>query len=326
MSKTLQWGILGCARIARLQVVPAILRCSSASLRAVASRDPAKLAEFRSLFGDFTAYESYEALIRDPDVDAIYIPLPNSMHCEWAIKAMRCGKHVLCEKPLALNVREAEEMVRTSRECGVVLMEAFMYRYTDRVKKVRQVLDSGMLGEIRSINSTFRFLLDRENTIKENPELGGGAMYDVGCYPLNLISFVTGCEPISIAVECDKPHGVDINLSAILRYNNGLIASLHCGFNAFGQVHSTITGTKGLLVIPDTFLNEPGQISLHTSKGPELIDVAESDRYAEEILDFSTAILSKRAPILGLDESLMNMRILERILTQTREKNRPGIF
>ena len=151
-------------------------------------------------------------------------------------------------------------------------------------------------------------------------------MYDVGCYPLNLISLVTGCEPISIAVECDKPHGVDINLSATLRYNSGLIASLHCGFNAFGQVHSTITGTKGLLEVPDTFLNDPGQISLHTSKGLEQIDVSESDRYAEEILDFSTAILSKRAPMLSLDESLMNMRILEKILTLTREKGVPDIF
>ena len=297
-----------------MQVIPAIQRCANAQLQAVASRDPAKLTEFRSLFGEFTAHPSYEALIDDPEVDAVYLPLPNSMHCEWAIKAMRKGKHVLCEKPLALNASEAEKMALTAKECGVLLMEAFMYRYTDRMKKIRAVLDSGVLGEIRSINSTFRFFLDRENTIKGKSELGGGALYDVGCYPLNLIGLITREEPTSVTVECDKENGVDINLSALLRYPSGLIASLHCGFNAFGRIHTEITGTKGLLLAPDTFLNDPGQLQLYSISGLELIEVAESDRYAEEVSDFSAAIQENRAPALSLDESLRNMRTLERLI------------
>ena len=190
MNQQVRWGVLGCARIARLNVIPAILRNSNAKLQAVASRDAAKLVEFHSLFGDFTDHTSYDALLADPNVDAVYLPLPNAMHCEWAIKAMRAGKHVLCEKPLALNSEQAAQMVETARECGVQLMEAFMYRYTERTRQIRAILDSGRLGKIRSINSTFRFLLDRENTIKENPALGGGALYDVGCYPLNLIGLV----------------------------------------------------------------------------------------------------------------------------------------
>lgn len=316
MDQPIQWGVLGCARIARMQIIPAILRCENAQLRAVASRDPAKLAEFQSTFGAFSAYDSYEALIEDPAVDAVYLPLPNSLHCEWAIRAMRCGKHVLCEKPLALNSHEAAEMIQTAHECGVLLMEAFMYRYTDRMRQIKRILDSGVLGEIRSINSTFRFLLDRENTIKEKPELGGGAMYDIGCYPLNLIGLITKAEPVSVSVECDKPHGVDINLSATLRYKNGLIASLHCGFNAFGRMHSEIIGTQGLLEAPDTFLNDAGQLTLYTGKNSELIPVAESDRYGEEIRDFSAAILEKRSPLLSLEESLRDMRILDRIMEQ----------
>lgn len=319
MGQRIRWGVMGCARIARMQVVPAMLRCPNACLQAVASRDAAKLAEFRSLFGDFTAYDGYEALILDPAVDAVYLPLPNSLHREWAIRAMRAGKHVLCEKPLALNAGEAEEMIRTSRECGVLLMEAFMYRYTDRISKVRGVLESGALGQIRSINSTFRFFLDRQNTIKEKPELGGGAMYDVGCYPLNLISLVTQSEPVSIAVECDKPHGVDVNLSAILRYADGLIATLHCGFNAFGRIHSEIVGTEGALLIPDTFLDDAGEITLQTKQGSQSIAVAKSDRYGEEIGDFSSAILEHRCPALGLEESLRNMRILDRIFEKCAE-------
>jgi len=313
MARQIRWGVMGCARIARMQVVPAIQRCPNAKLQAVASRDPGKLTEFRNLFGDFTAHSAYETLIDDPAVDVIYLPLPNSMHCEWAIKAMGKGKHVLCEKPLALNARDAEKMVSTAKDCGVQLMEAFMYRYTDRTKKIRAVLDSGVLGEIRCINSTFRFFLDRENTIKENPELGGGALYDVGCYPLNLIGLVTQEDPVSVAVECANSHGVDVNLSAILRYQNGLIASLHCGLNAFGRIFSEIAGSKGLLLVPDTFLDNAGQLQLLTDKGTELIDVAESDRYASEITDFSAAILERRDPMLSPDESLRNMRILERL-------------
>lgn len=316
--RQITWGVLGCARIARLQLIPAILRCENARLHAVGSRDPARLAEFHSLFGDFVDYSSYEAVINDPAIDAIYVPLPNSLHREWAIRAMRQGKHVLCEKPLALDFHEAAEMIRTARECGVLLMEAFMYRYTDRMRQVEQVLARGVLGEVLSVNSTFRFFLDRENTIKEKPELGGGAMYDVGCYPLNLIGVVADAEPVSISVECDKPNGVDINLSAILCYESGLIASLHCGFNAFGLMHSEIVGTEGVLLVPDTFLDVPGQLTLQTKMGSELINVAESDRYGEEVRDFSAAILDGREPKLGLDESLRNMRVLDRIMAQIR--------
>jgi D-xylose 1-dehydrogenase (NADP+, D-xylono-1,5-lactone-forming) len=318
MRQEIRWGVLGCARIARLQVVPAILRCARARLQAVASREPGKLAEFRGLFGEFTAHASYQALLDDPDVDAVYLPLPNAMHKDWAIRAMRCGKHVLCEKPLAMNSREAAEMVEVSRACGVLLMEAFMYRYTDRVRQISRVLASGALGEIRSVNSTFRFFLDRQNTIKENPELGGGAMYDVGVYPLNLIGLVTDAEPVSVAVECFKPAGVDLNLSAILRYESGLIASLHCGFNGFGRMHSEFIGSAGMLLAPDTFLDDAGELMLQTKAGCERIPVALSDRYGEEISDFSAAIVEKRAPRLSLAESLRNMRSLDRIIEQLR--------
>ncbi len=320
MNQQVRWGVLGCARIARLNVIPAILRNSNAKLQAVASRDAAKLVEFHSLFGDFTDHTSYDALLADPNVDAVYLPLPNAMHCEWAIKAMRAGKHVLCEKPLALNSEQAAQMVETARECGVQLMEAFMYRYTERTRQIRAILDSGRLGKIRSINSTFRFLLDRENTIKENPALGGGALYDVGCYPLNLIGLVAQAEPVSCAVECDKVNGVDVNLSAVLRYEDGLIASLHCGFNAFGRMHSEIIGTEGMLESTDTFLDNAGELVLHTKTGREVIPVPACDRYGAEIADFSAALLEKRAPLLDLDESLRNMRIIDRLIAQVREQ------
>ena len=180
------------------------------------------------------------------------------------------------------------------------------------------MLDSGVLGKIVSINSTFRFLLDREHTIKEDAALGGGAMYDVGCYPLNLISLIAGAEPVSVAVECDQRNGVDVNLSALLRYEDGLIASLHCGFNAFGRMHSEIIGSKGMLLAPDTFLDDAGLLTLYDKSGCQQLTVAQSDRYGAEISDFSSAILEHRAPKLNLDESLITMRTLDRIMAQVR--------
>lgn len=311
---TVRWGILGCARIARLQFVPAIGRSTNATLHAVASRDPARLAEFRNLFGDaFTAHASYEALLADPTVDAVYVPLPNALHCEWAIRAMQNGKHVLCEKPLALDASEAQRMADAAHAHGVQLMEAFMYRYTARLQAVERILASGVLGELRSVNSTFRFFLDRANTIKDDPALGGGALYDVGVYPLNLIGLVAQTEPVEVFATCTRSHGVDHNLSALLRYESGLIASLHCGFNAHGRMHSDIVGSEGSLLVPDTFLDDAGEILLNTRNGSERIAVTASDRYAAEVQDFSAAILAGRAPRLTLDESLRNLRVLDRI-------------
>ena len=314
MPAPIQWGILGCARIARLQLVPAILRSENARLRAVASRSPEKLAEFRQLFGqEFTAHASYDALLADPQVEAVYLPLPNAQHCEWAIRAMQRGKHVLCEKPLALDASEAQRMGEAAAAHGVLLMEAFMYRYTARIQAVERILASGVLGRILSINSTFRFFLDRQNTIKEQPELGGGALYDVGVYPLNLIGRIAESEPLSVSASCTRANGVDNNLSAILRYENGLIATLHCGFNAFGRMHSEIVGSDGALLVPDTFLDDAGELALITPRGTERIAVPASDRYAAEVGDFSAAIRERRPPAVALAESLRNMRVLDRI-------------
>lgn len=316
MQQQIAWGVLGCARIAGSQFIPAIQRSNNARLHAVASRDPARLAEFHTQVGAFKDHANYESLLADPEVQAVYIPLPNSLHCEWAIRAMQAGKHVLCEKPLALNSVEVARMIQTARDCGVLLMEGFMYRYTARLQLLDDILQSGALGEIRSINSSFRFLLDRVNTIKEKPELGGGALYDIGCYPLSLISFIAGDLPVAVVAECDRQNGVDINLSAILRYKTGLIASLHCGFNAFGQMHTSIIGTQGRLEVPDTFLNNAGTITMYTTAGGQEIAVPESDRFASEVQDFSAAILEKRSPRVLLEDSLRIMQTLDMIRVQ----------
>jgi D-xylose 1-dehydrogenase (NADP+, D-xylono-1,5-lactone-forming) len=317
-TRKVKWGILGYARIARETIIPAIMRSSNAEFYAIASRDKTKIEECRSKYAFSKAYESYEAILDDPDVEAVYIPLPNAMHREWTIKAAKKGKHVLCEKPVALNSGECREMINVCRDNNVYLMEAFMYRYTDRIRKVREIISSGVLGEIKYINSCFRFLLTNPLSIKLKPELGGGSLYDVGSYPVNFIGMVTGEEPVSISAECIKENGIDVILSAVLKYQSGIIAALHCGFNAQKRIYSEITGTKGSLEIPDTFLDDEGYISLVTDKGIEKIAVARSDRYCLEIEDFSNAVLTGGKPYLVIEESLLNSTVLERILEKIK--------
>jgi len=325
----IRWGVLGYARIARTELIPAIQRAAHAEFFALASRDDAKLAEARAKCPDVTRlHRTYDGLLRDPEVDAVYIPLPNALHREWTIKAAERGKHVLCEKPIALNAAEAREMVAACAAHGVTLMEAFMYRYTDRTRQVLDVLRSGVLGEIKHVSSTFRFLLTNPASIKLKPELGGGALYDVGCYPVNFIGMVvdeitrgapTGTvQPVSVSVECVRENGIDLNFSALMKYSSGLVAAVNCGFNAHKRVFSQVTGTTGVLEIPDTFFDPAGALTLTVGEERREIPVAASDRYRLEVEDFADAILEKRAPRVSLAETLRNAEVIDRLLAASR--------
>lgn len=319
MNRQLNWGILGYARIARTQLIPALQASGNSRLQALASRDADKRAEALSQSPGIQTYASYEELLDDPAVEAVYVPLPNSLHHEWVIKALDAGKHVLCEKPLALNAEQAREMAAAAARNKRVLMEAFMYRYSDRTWQLRAILESGVLGEIRHMNASFRFFLDRVGTIKMQPALGGGALYDVGVYPLNLLGLVSsGALPVAVHVEGEFQDGVDVNASVLLRFSSGMLATLHCGFNAFGQMGAEIVGTKGRVSIPDPFLGEAGEITLHTAQSVRRIPVAATDRYTTQVRDFSAAILQDRAPLLTLEESIRNLEVLDMIRAQIK--------
>ncbi len=324
----IRWGVLGYARIARENLIPAIQRSPNSEFHAIASREEAKLADCRARFKVAKTYHGYDELLRDPEVDAVYIPLPNALHCEWTIKAAERGKHILCEKPIALNAAECRRMIAACAANQVMLMEAFMYRYTDRTRKVLSVLQSGVLGEIKFVSSTFRFLLVNPASIKLKPELGGGALYDVGCYPVNFTGMVAdeiarsqsgspnrpGTLPESVSTECVRVNGIDTIFSALLKYPSGLVASLNCGFNAHKRIFSEIVGTKGVLEIPDTFLDNAGVLTLTIGEERREIAVAQSDRYGLEVADFAEAVLRKRMPQLGLDETLRNAEVMDRLL------------
>ncbi|MGL5969270.1 MAG: Gfo/Idh/MocA family protein [Kluyvera sp.] len=309
MSDVVNWGVLGYARIAKNSVIPAINRAENARVYAVASRNKAELptGEWEQSYGD------YAALLADDAIQAVYIPLPNSLHKEWVIRALEAGKHVLCEKPLGLTAAEAQEMQQVARKHNRLLMEAFMYQYTDRVRVVKDAVESGELGDIRHINVSFRFLLDRPNTIKMQPALGGGSLYDVGCYPVNFIGMITGRLPVECKALCETDQDVDTNLSALLQYDDGLIANIHCGFNAFGRNYAEIIGTKGMLCIDKPFLDDAGTIYLHTSEGVRELPVSESDRYQAEVRNFSSAVLNEPSRLIPLEETVRNMQVLDMI-------------
>jgi xylose dehydrogenase (NAD/NADP) len=333
LNRKIRWGILGYARIARTEFIAAIQRAANSEMLALASRDEAKLAEVRAKFpGVARTYQGYEELLCDPDVDAVYIPLPNALHREWTLRAAGHGKHVLCEKPFALTAAEAREMVAACGAHGVTLMEAFMYRHTERTRRVLEVLRSGVLGEIRQINSTFRFLLANPASIKLRPELGGGALYDVGCYSINFIGLVVDeiargtaggtagapVQPAAVSVECLREGGVDVSASAVLKYRSGLLATLNCGFNTAPRFFSEIAGTGGVLEIPDTFHDNAGALTLTVGGERRAIPVAASDRYRLEVEDFADAILHGRAPHVGLAETLRNAEVMDRLLAAGR--------
>ena len=314
MKSPVRFGVLGYAGIAKKHLIPAMLEANNAVPYAIASRSEEKLEEAVSQFGFKKAYSSYEELLADPDVDAVYIPLPNGLHKEWTIKAAKAGKHVLCEKPLALTEEDCLEMIEACREHGVQLMEAFMYRFTTRIAKLKELLASGVIGEVKHIGSTWRFVLTDNKNVRVSEELGGGSLRDVGCYPVNLIGMILQDEPISICAQKVTFQGVDLALSAVLKYNNDILCTISSGFNSQSTILTEINGTQGSLVLRDTFDQTNTPILLVKDGVTTEIPVQACKRYVLQIEAFSKALLDGSEMPLSLDETVRNNRLIQRIL------------
>jgi hypothetical protein len=324
INNKVRWGVLGYAKIARESLIPAIRRSTNSEFYALASREAIKLTECTTKFGSVKTYVGYDAILNDPQIEVVYIPLPNALHKEWVIKAAKAGKHILCEKPLALNTAECSEMIQTCVDNKVMLMEAFMYRFTHRTKMVMDILNSGVLGEIKFISSSFRFLLTNPLSIKLKPELGGGSLYDVGCYPINFTGMVAdyaenvapgGAKPIFCHASFVKQGGIDHLFSGIIKYKSGLTASINSGFNAQKRVFSEIIGTKGCLEVPETFFDTTDPMTLTVGETKTSIPVIESDRYCREVENFASCIRTGEQPGFSLNESLRNAAVLDSLLS-----------
>ncbi|HEY9059466.1 MAG TPA: Gfo/Idh/MocA family oxidoreductase [Pseudobacteroides sp.] len=316
-TEKIKWGILGYARIAKNHVIPAILKSNNSILYGIATRDPEKLKECQKAYNDIKAYDNYQCLLDDPDIQAVYIPLPNGLHKEWVIKAARKGKHILCEKPISISSSECIEMIEECRKNNVKLMEAFMYRYTIRTKKVLELIESNIIGQIKHIYSTFSFLLNREDDYRWDISQGGGALFDIGCYPLNFIGMILKTAPISMTADYVLKNGVDSRFSAILKYPNDIVADISCGFDGYYNQLSQITGTLGNILIPDTFSDYEGKIIVRKDQYSEEISVDECERYLLEVEDFADSIICDRDPLICMDETLRNIKIIEELLKIT---------
>jgi predicted dehydrogenase len=245
----LRFGILGTAHIAR-SFVQGVSPSRRVIVSGVASRDSGKARAFAKDLGIARHFGSYEALLADPDIDAVYVPLPNSLHAEWSVAAARAGKHVLCEKPLAATAGEARAMFDAARQHGVHLVEGYPYRAQPQTLKLRELLAGGIIGDVRLIQATFGFTLGAGDNIRLDPRLAGGALMDVGVYPVSLARMIAGARPARVHAVAHWTGGVDRTLAATLQFASGLLAQINCSFDTAPQRQALITGSQGVIETP----------------------------------------------------------------------------
>jgi predicted dehydrogenase len=317
---TLRWGLLSTARINRA-VIPPLRASPRHRLAAVASRDTARAEAYAKEWDIPRALGSYEALLADPEIDVIYNPLPNHLHAEWTIKAAQAGKHVLCEKPLALSLAEVDAMEAAARQAGVVVMEAFMYRHHPQTLKVKELVQSGAIGKLHLVRGSFSFVLTRENDVRLKPEMGGGSIWDVGCYPVSYARFITGAEPAEVfGQQALGRGGVDESFVGQLRFPGEVYAQFDSAFRSQFRTHMEIVGDQGALTIPTPFkpgLNET--ITLTRDDKTETIAIPGEELYLGEVENMADAILNGQLPRVSFAESRGNVAALLALLQSARE-------
>ena len=322
MNHKIRWGILSTANIGR-RVIPAIQASCNGEVTAVASRSLERAQTFAAEQNIPTAYGSYQALIADDDVDAIYIPLPNSLHAEWSIKCAQAGKPTLCEKPFASDAQEAQTIVDAFGDADVLLAEAFMYRFHPQHAKVKEIIAGGGIGDLHIISSSFTSAISDERNIRLSRELAGGGLMDIGCYCINLMRFITGEEPESVmaTARIGQATGVDEVLAAALAFPSGVIGHFDCGLRSHRQQTYTVKGSEGMIVVPTAFV--PHKIAntriQHWRDGVCIEHIiGASDHYQLMVEDFADALINQREPRFAPTDAVCNMKVIDRILAQLR--------
>lgn len=317
------WGVMSTAGIATGKMIPGLRRAGRCELVAIASRDGGRARAVAAELGIARAHDSYEALLADPAVDAVYIPLPNHMHAEWAIAAARAGKHVLCEKPLALTAPDAQGIVDACAAAGVLLMEAFMYRLHPSWVVVRDLVAAGRIGQLVAVDSWFSYFNDDPANIRNIRSYGGGALFDIGCYSVNLSRMLFGAEPdrVSAAIHRDPASGVDVLTSGVLEFSDG-VATFTCSTRSEPDQRVHVYGTEGRISIEIPFNIPPDRTTrvFVTAGGDppvapatETIEVRAADPYAVEAERFADAILDGIPVPTAPGDAVANLRVIERL-------------
>jgi xylose dehydrogenase (NAD/NADP) len=298
------WGILSTARIGARLIVGA-RQTDAADIVAVASRTEASAQAFADANDIPRAHGSYEALLADPAVEAVYIPLPNSMHVDWTMRALEAGKHVLCEKPMDRRPQQVARAFDLADRAGLVLSEAFMWRHNPQTARLRELLDEGTIGAVRLVRACFSFMLAGDVDVRLDPALDGGALMDVGCYAVSGARFVAGSEPLSVAAEVvTGPTGVDTRLTGLLRFDDDVLAIVDCGLDLPSRSELEICGTEGRIVLADPWHCIEPRIVLERGFEREFVEPEPADSYRLELEDCGAAIRGEREPLLGRADAL----------------------
>ena len=310
MARAVKWAIMSTANINR-KVIPAAHASSKVELVAVASRDQMRADRYAKTWEIQRAYGSYDALLADPEVEAVYISLPNSLHCEWAIKALEAGKHVLCEKPLSRRASEVEAAFDAADRTGRLLSEAFMYRHNPQTKRAKQLVDEGAIGELRLIRAVFSYPLYDEDNIRMSTDLDGGALMDVGCYAVSG-SRLFGGEPERVYGEAWLgPSGTDWVFAGMLRFPGNVVALIDCGTAMTERDELEAIGSEGSLFLDDPWHCKAPGIELRRAGRVERIELDLLDSYQLELENLSDAIRGDGELLLGRDEAVAQARVLE---------------
>ena len=330
MSKKVRWGILSTAKIGLEQVIPALKNGQLADVVAITSRDPNRAQDAAAGFGIPKAYGSYEALLADPEIDAIYNPLPNHLHTPLTIKALDAGKHVLCEKPIALNAEEAQQIEAAQQRSGKLVAEAFMVRFHPQWQRAREIARSGRLGDVRAIHTFFSYHLTDPGNIRNQAEIGGGGLYDVGCYAVATARYIFGADPERVIglFDRDPVMRTDRLASGLAEFPSGRHLAFTCATQLVPTQRVQIVGTKGRLEIQVPFnprRDQPTRIMIDDGRdliggGAAMEEFTPTDQYQRQGDAFSRAILEGSSLEFPMADAIMNMRVLDALFRSEKSK------
>jgi predicted dehydrogenase len=327
MTGKVSWGVLGVAKIGMEKVIPAMQKGEHTSVDAIASRDGARAKQAAQSLGIAKSYGSYEALLADPAIEAIYNPLPNELHVPWTIRALEAGKHVLCEKPIALDAREAQTLVAAAKASGKHVAEAFMVRFHPQWRRAREIAQSGEIGEAKAIQTFFSYYLADPTNIRNKPP-GGGAMYDIGCYAILTARYIFGAEPLRAVgvIDRDPAMGTDRLSSGILEFPGGRHLTFVCGTQLGGHQRVTISGAKGRVEVQIPFNappDRPTRILFDTGVdlfggGARVEEFAICDQYTLQGDAFSQGVRGTAPWPYGVEDAILNMKVIDALFRSAR--------
>lgn len=315
----IRFGILSTAKIAREFVAPAIFKASNARIEAIASRDIKKAQRLAKNYNAPLAFGSYDELLASDDIDAVYIPLPTSHHIEWAVKAAQAGKHVLCEKPIALKASDIKRLIKARDKAGVVVSEAFMVTYHPQWRKVKALLSKGAIGKLRMIDASFTYFNTDANNMRNQPELGGGALPDIGVYPVVAARYATGLEPLSVSasVEFDPQFKTDRFAMANLTFD-GFDMRMYVSTQMGNRQTMVFHGDEGFIELSAPFnsnLYEGDEVRVHNQAHSEtqVYRYTGLDQYCCEIEAFAKRVGSAKKQVFSLEDSMLNQKVIDAI-------------